>query len=176
MNIIKDIGLKEPYVGITPLVSGEIAEDFTKYYAESEQVPTVIALGVLVDKNGVKKAGGYMISLMPDAGEEEISKIENAIGNAKSISAMLDDNLSLQEIAEIVTGDDNLMVMLKEIHPQYKCDCNKDRFRNGLSAIGKEDLEEIVNEEEQIETVCHFCNKKYIFSKDELEEILNNIK
>lgn len=170
LYVIKDIGLKEPYIGITPLVSGEIAEDFTKYYAESEQKPSVIALGVLVDSNGVKKAGGYFITLMPDATEDDIAQIERAVSEAEPISKMLEKNMTLQQIAETVTGDDNLMVMLKKINPKYECNCNKDRFFKGLATLKKEELEEIFEAQETIETTCEFCNKKYDFTR---EEVLN---
>jgi len=168
LYVMKDIGLKEPYIGITPLVSGEIAEDITKYYAESEQKPSVIALGVLVDSQGVKKAGGYFITLMPDATEEDITQIEKAIQNAEPISKMLEKNMTLQQIAETVTGDDNLMVMLKQIEPKYECNCSKEKFLKGLASIKKEDIEEMFNTQETIETVCDFCNKKYEFKAEEL--------
>ena len=168
LYVIKDIGLKEPYIGITPLVSVEIAEDFTRYYAESEQKPSVIALGVLVDSNGVKKAGGYFITLMPDATEADIAQIEKAVGEAEPISKMLEKNMSLQQIAETVTADDNLMVMLKEIKPKYECNCDKERFLKGLATLKREDLEELFEINETIETTCEFCNKKYEFTKDEV--------
>ena len=167
LYVMKDIGLKEPYVGVTPLVTGEIAEDFTKYFAESEQKPSVIALGVLVDSNGVKKAGGYFITLMPDATEEDISKIEKAVSEAEPIRTMLEKNMSLQEIAETVTGDENLMVLLKEIKPKYECNCSKDRFLRGLATLKLKDLEEIFSTKNTIETVCEFCNKKYEITKEE---------
>lgn len=170
LYVMKDIGLKEPYIGITPLVSGEIAEDFTKYYAESEQKPSVIALGVLVDSNGVKKAGGYFITLMPDATEEDIAQIEKAVSEAEPISKMLEKNMTLQQIAETVTGDDNLMVMLKQINPKYECNCNKEKFLRGLISLKKEEVEEIFSTQETIETVCDFCNKKYEFTADEVLE------
>lgn len=170
LYVIKDLGLKEPYIGITPIVSGEIAEDFAKYFAESEQTPSVVALGVLVDSNGVKKAGGYFITLMPDATEEDIKKIEDAVSKAESISTMLEKNMSLQQIAETVTGDDNLMVLLKEIKPKYECDCDREKFKTGLKSIRKEEIEEIFKEQDTIETVCQFCNKKYHFTKKDIEE------
>lgn len=167
---MKDIGLKEPYIGITPLVSGEIAEDFTKYFAESEQKPSVIALGVLVDSNGVKKAGGYFITLMPDATEEDITQIEKAVGAAEPISKMLEKDMTLQQIAETVTGDENLMVMLKQINPKYECNCNKEKFLKGLVGLKKEEVEELFSTQETIETVCDFCNKKYEFRAEEVLE------
>ena len=170
--VIKDIGLKDPYVGMTPIVSGEIAEDFTNYFATSEQVPTVVALGVLVNKDGVKSAGGYRISLMPDANEEDINKIEKTVKNADSISKMLDDNLSLDEIAKKVTGDENLQVMNEIYSPIYKCNCSREKFERGLIAIGKKELEAIIEEDGKANTICHFCNKEYDFTKEDLEELL----
>lgn len=168
LYVMKDIGLKDPYIGITPLVSGEIAEDFTKYFAESEQKPSVIALGVLVDNNGVKKAGGYFITLMPDATEEDIAQVEKAVQSAEPISKMLEKNMTLQQIAETVTGDDNLMVMLKQINPNYECNCNKEKFLRGLVGLKKEEVEELFSTQETIETVCDFCNKKYEFTAEEV--------
>lgn len=172
MYIIKDIGLKDPYVGMTPIISGEIAEDFTNYFAKSEQTPSVVALGVLVDKNGVKAAGGYQISLMPDATEEEICKIEEAVKNANSISKMLDDKLSLEEIAKIVTGDSNIKIIDESVNPEYKCDCSKEKIERGLIAIGKKELEDIINTDGKADTICHFCNKEYNFTKEDLEKLI----
>jgi len=170
--VIKDIGLKDPYVGMTPIVSGEIAEDFTNYFAKSEQVPTVIALGVLVDKNGVKAAGGYRISLMPDATDDTINKIEKAVNDASSISKMLNDELSLDEIAKNVTGDKNIQILQEEFLSKYKCNCSKEKMEKGLIAIGKKELEDIINTDGKADTVCHFCNKKYHFTKEDLQTLL----
>jgi len=170
--IIKDIGLKEPYIGMTPIVSGEIAEDFTNYFATSEQTPTVVALGVLVDKNGVKAAGGYLITLMPDAGEEEIIQIETALKKADSISKMLDDGKELIEIAEIVTGEQNLMYFEYDNIPSYECNCSKEKMEKSLITIGKEEIKDILEKEGKAELVCHFCNKKYVFDKEDLENML----
>lgn len=175
INVIKDIGLKEPYVGICPLISGEIAEDFAEYFAKSEQKNTAVALGVLVDKNGVKSAGGYIITPMPDATEEEISKIEQAIFKAGAISKMLDQNLSLLEIAKKVTGDENIQIIEEDITPVYECDCSKEHMADGLATLDKTVLKEMIEEDGKAELICHFCNKKYEFSKEELEEILENI-
>ena len=174
--VIKDIGLKDPYVGMTPIVSGEIAEDFTNYFATSEQVPTVVALGVLVNKDGVKSAGGYRISAMPDANDEDLVKIEEAVKNADSISKMLDDNLSLDKIAKKVTGDENLQIMNEDYFPKYKCNCSREKFEKGLIAIGRKELEDIIKEDGKANTVCHFCNKEYNFSKEDLERLLDQSK
>lgn len=171
--IIKDIGLKEPYVGMTPIVSGEIAEDFTNYFATSEQIPTVVALGVLVDKNGVRAAGGYLITLMPDAGEEEIVKIEEALKKADNISKMLDDDKELVEIAEAVTGDMNLMYFEDDIIPEYRCNCSRDKMENNLISIGKDDINDIIKKDGKAELVCHFCNKKYLFTEEDLRKLID---
>lgn len=170
--IIKDIGLKEPYVGMTPIVSGEIAEDFTNYFATSEQTPTVVALGVLVDKNGVRSAGGYLITLMPDATEEEIVKIEEALKKADSISKMLDDGKELIEIAEEVTGDSNLMYFEDDNVPQYVCNCSREKMEKNLITIGKDEIRDIIEKDGKAELVCHFCNKKYVFNEKELRNLI----
>lgn len=172
INVIKDIGLKEPYIGICPLVSGEIAEDFAEYFAKSEQKNTAVALGVLVDKNGVKSAGGYIITPMPDATEEEISKIEQSIFKAGAISRMLDEKLSLIDIAKKVTGDENVEVIEEGIRPVYECDCSKENMADALATLDETELKQMIEEDGKAELVCHFCNKKYDFSKEELEGIL----
>ena len=169
LYVIRDMGLKEPYIGVTPLVSGEIAEDFTKYFAESEQTPSAIALGVLVDKEGVKKAGGYLLTLMPDATEEDIKQIEEALKNAEPVTTMLDKNMSLQQIAETMTNDDNLMVMVGELIPKYSCNCSKEKFVNNLQKLGKKDIDHLFEEQATMETVCQFCNKKYEFRREDIE-------
>ena len=175
INVIKDIGLKDPYIGISPLVSGEIAEDFANYFVNSEQRRSAVALGVLVNKNGVKNSGGYLINAMPDAGEEEIAKVEQAIFKAGAISKMLDQNMSLIEIAKKVTGDENVEIIEENITPLFKCDCSKEHMKNGIATIGKEELQEILETDGKLEVVCHFCNKKYQFSREEIEEILKSI-
>ncbi|CDB32452.1 33 kDa chaperonin 1 [Clostridium sp. CAG:575] len=176
INVIKDIGMKEPYIGVSTITSGEIAEDFAEYFAKSEQKNTAVALGVLVDKNGVKSAGGYMITPMPDATDEEISQIEQSIFKAGAISRMLDEKLSLLEIAKKVTGDNNIEVIEENITPIYECDCSKEHMAEALATLDKNVLKEMIEEDGKAELVCHFCNKKYEFSKEELEDILEKTK
>lgn len=176
LYIIRDIGLKEPYVGLTPLVSGEIAEDFTEYFAKSEQVPTAIALGVLVDKNGVKSAGGYIVQLMPDATEEDISILEKNLSQIPPISKMLENNMSLEDIAGMITGDGMLFMVGEDLLPKYKCDCQKSRIENGLISLGKKELEDIINTDGKAEVECKFCKKKYTFSKEDLEKLKEKCK
>ena len=175
IHVIKDMGLKEPYIGVSNLTSGEIADDFTNYFVNSEQRKVAVALGVLVDKNGVREAGGYIITPMPDATDEEISKVEKGIFEAGAISKMLDDNLSLSEIAKKVTGDKNIKVIEDNKVPKYKCNCSKEKMTEALISIGKKELEDIIREDGKAELVCHFCNTKYNFTKDELEEILRKM-
>ncbi len=172
INVIKDIGLKEPYVGMVPLVSGEIGDDFANYFVKSEGQDAAVAVGVLVDKNGVKSAGGYIIKPMPDATNEDISNIEQNIFKAGAISKMLDEKLSLEEIAKKITGDEDIKLIEDDINPKYQCDCNKKRFERGLISLGKEELKKLIETQDKIETTCQFCNKKYEFTKQELEELL----
>lgn len=175
INVIKDIGLKEPYIGVSPLTSGEIAEDFANYYQTSEQKQTAVALGVLVDKNGVRASGGYIITPMPDATLEEISIVEQSIFKAGAMSRMLDEQLSLKEIAQKITGDQKVQVIDASIEPLYECGCSKEKFAESLVTLGKKELTELIKEDEKAEIICQFCNKKYNFNKEELEEILNKI-
>ena len=170
--VIKDIGLKEPYVGMSKIVSGEIAEDFANYFYISEQKNTAVALGVLVDKNGVRSAGGYIVTAMPDATEDDLFILENRIKEAKSVSQMLDENMSLEEIAKDITGDENIQTVEDGIVPKYECTCNKEKMENALVSIGKEELEKIIVEDKKAELVCNFCNKKYEFSEEELKKII----
>lgn len=173
LNVIKENKItNKTYNGLVPLVSGEIAEDFTEYYAKSEQKPTVVALGVLVNKDGIKSAGGYMINLMPEATEEDIIKLENAVNNADSISKMLEDNKSLEEIAKIVSGDENIEILEEKLETEYNCDCNEDRIKRGIILLNKEDFEEIFKYEEKINVKCEFCNKEYNFYKKDFEKRL----
>ena len=171
INVIKDIGLKKPYIGISPLVSGEIAEDFANYFVNSEQRNSAVALGVLVDKDGVRASGGYLINPMPDATEEEISKIEQAIFKAGAMSKMLDQQLTLEQIAIKITGDENIKTIEENIVPKFKCDCSKEHMSNALISIGKDELTDIIEKEGKAEIICQFCNKKYNFTKEELEKI-----
>lgn len=173
VNVIKDIGLKEPYIGVIPISSGEIAEDFARYFTESEQTRSAVALGVLVDQNGVKKAGGYLLTAMPDATDEDITKIEKSIFEAGAISKMLDDNLSLVEIAKKVTGDKNVKVIQTDMHPIYECDCSKEKIEKALQALDKNEINKIIEEDSKAEIICHFCNKKYLFSKEDLINLVN---
>ncbi len=174
LYVIKDIGLKEPYIGMSKLISGEIAEDFANYYYTSEQKNTAVALGVLVNKDGVKKAGGFIISSLPDATEDELFILENRLKEAMPISKMLEENMSLLEIAKDITGDIHIQVLeQQEKEPRYECSCSKEKMARGLQTIGKEELQKIIEEDKKAETVCQFCNKKYEFNEEELKSLIS---
>lgn len=177
INVIRENEItKGKYNGLIPLVSGEIAEDFAEYFAKSEQKPSAVALGVLVNKDGVKRSGGYIINPLPNCEEEIISKIEETLQNAKPISEMLDEGLTLVEIAKKVTGDENIEVLEDDLDVQYKCTCTKDRIERGIISLGKTEISNIIQEDGKLEAKCQFCNRKYEFSKEELEALLKKSK
>ena len=176
LNVIKDIGLKEPYIGMVPLVSGEIAEDFASYFVTSEQTNTAVNLGVLVDSKGVKQSGGYIVTPMPDATEDDLFILENRIREQEPISKMLEKHMTLLEIAKDLTGDEKAQIIEQDIMPLYECDCSKEKIEKGLISLGKKELQDIIQTEIKIETVCHFCNQKYSFTKEELQKLVGNMK
>lgn len=176
--VIKDLGLKEPYNGFVPITSGEIAEDIAAYYALSEQIPTVCALGVLVNPDlTVKKSGGYIIQLLPAANGDEkiISKLEENIRKMKPISELLSNGVSIEEIVKAAL-DGFEVEILETCAPEYKCGCSRERFKKALKSLGKAQLAEFAEDKKDIETQCQFCNKIYSFSHEELEKIINSIK
>ena len=176
LYVVKDIGMKEPYVGNIPLVSGEIAEDITAYYAYSEQIPTVCGLGVLVNPDlTIKRAGGYLIQLLPGATEEEITMLENNLKNVPSITKFFEENKTVYDVIDTLLDGFNPNV-LDEDTVQYACDCNRQRVEKALISIGEKDLQEIYNEEEQIEMGCQYCDKKYYFTKNDIGKMLKSIK
>lgn len=172
LQVIKDMGLKEPYVGQTELVTGEIADDLTYYYATSEQLPSSVALGVLMNKNNtVKQAGGFIIQLMPFAEEEIIDKLEKRISEITSITALLDDNQTPEMILEHILGEFGLSI-LDRMPTKFDCNCSKERVEKAIVSIGKKDIQEMIDDNQPIEVNCHFCNSHYIFNVEELEEII----
>lgn len=171
--IIKDFGLAEKYTTTSPIVSGEIAEDFTYYFAMSEQVPSAVSLGVLVDvDNSILAAGGFVVQVLPFASEESISKLEQVIANIKPISTLIHEGNSLEDIAKILFKDDYRVLDSKEVG--FKCSCSKEKYADALVTLGKEELEDMANEE-NIETVCSFCNEKYNFSKQEIKDLIEKL-
>lgn len=172
LSVIKDIGLKEPYVGQTILVSGEIAEDLTYYYATSEQTPSSVALGVLMNKdNTVRQAGGFIIQLMPGAEEAVIDKLEKKLGEITSVTALMDVGNTPEMILNYVLGEFGLEI-LDKIPASFYCNCEKQRVAKALISIGRKELQDMIDEGKEIEVNCHFCNKNYNFSVDELKEML----
>lgn len=172
LSVIKDIGLKEPYVGQTDLISGEIAEDLTYYFAVSEQTPSSVGLGVLMNKdNTVRQAGGFILQLMPDASEETISALEQKLSGVSSVTAMLDSGMTPEDIVRLLLGDMDLE-LLEQTPASFYCGCSKERFARGLASIQKSDIQEMIREGKDIETCCQFCNARYIFTPQELEALL----
>lgn len=172
LSVVKDLGLKEPYVGVTPLVSGEIAEDIASYYATSEQVPTVCSLGVLVNPDlSVKSAGGFLIQLLPFADEKCIDIIEKNLKNIRPISAMLADGISPEEIADMLMDGLN-PEPLDSANPVYKCDCSRERTEKVLISLGKQELQSIIDDGKDISISCHFCGKEYNFTTEEVGKLI----
>ncbi|MCR5624875.1 MAG: Hsp33 family molecular chaperone HslO [Lachnospiraceae bacterium] len=174
LNVIRDTGLKEPYNSSTELVSGEVAEDITYYFAVSEQVPSSVGLGVLMNKsNYVQKAGGFIIQVMPGASEETISKLEAALGNVTSVTSMLDSGLTPTGMLETILADFNVTV-LDTIYPKYTCDCSREKVEKAILSAGRKEIESMILEGKPIFTSCRFCGKQYSFSILELEELLKS--
>ncbi len=174
LNVIKDLGLKEPYIGYVKLISGEIAEDITYYFASSEQIPSAVALGVLTNSEDlIQSAGGFIIQLMPDAEENTISNIEKKISTLPSLTKLLSEGKTPEDILELVLGEMNLKIGDKT-SCQYKCNCSRERMERGLVSLGKDEIESMIKEQHGAETCCHFCNSKYQFSENDLVSLLEN--
>ncbi len=172
LSVIQDIGLKEPYVGQTILVSGEIAEDLTYYYATSEQTPSSVALGVLMNRdNTVKQAGGFIIQLMPDASEEVVSALEKRVGEISSVTSLLDEGMSPEEILGQILGDMDLEIT-DRTGTRFFCDCHKERVEKALISIGRQELQSMIDDGKPVEINCHFCNANYEFTVEELRGLL----
>ena len=172
LRVIKDMGLKEPYVGQTVLQTGEIAEDLTYYFATSEQVPSCVGLGVLMEKdNTVRQAGGFIIQLMPFTEDEVISKLEENIKKFPSVTTVLDQGKTAEEMLGILL--DGMDLEITDTMPaQFYCNCDKKRVEKAIISIGKKDIEEMIAENKDIEVNCHFCNTSYTFSVEELKVLL----
>ena len=176
MNVIKDMGLKEPYVGQTVLQTSEIAEDLTYYFATSEQVPSSVGLGVLMEKdNTVKQAGGFIIQLMPFTEEKVISQLEENLKNVTSVTTMLEEGHTPESLLETLLKGFEIEIN-ETIPTQFYCNCDKDRVEKALISVGRKELQEMIDEGKEIELNCHFCNRNYIFSVEELKSILKRCK
>lgn len=172
LMVIKDIGMKEPITGTVALVNGEIAEDLTRYFAESEQLPSACALGVLVGTDqSVKQAGGYLVQLMPGVTDAEIDRLEANIAKAGAMTSMLERGMSLEDVVHAVL--DGFDVEIFDPSPVgYRCGCSREKVVRALISLGRNELQKLIDEEEQTELTCQFCDKVYPFGRDELREIL----
>lgn len=172
LSVIKDIGLKDPYVGQTILVTSEIAEDLTYYFATSEQTPSSVALGVLMERdNTVKQAGGFILQMMPGASEEVISALEKRLGEITSITALLDAGNTPEMILEHILGDFGLEI-LDKLPTAFSCNCSGERIEKALISVGKQELQSMIEDGKTIEVNCHFCNKHYPVTVERLKELL----
>lgn len=172
LNVIKDTGLKEPYNGQVNLVSGEIAEDLTYYYATSEQVPSTVGLGVLMDKdNTVKQAGGFIIQVMPDADENVIDRLEESINNIKSVTELLDSGMKPEDILRHIIKKDSVQI-LDTIPVKYHCNCSEEKVLKVVASLGHKDLQEIIEDGRPVEINCQFCGSHYVFGTKELEKFV----
>lgn len=176
LNIVKDLGMNEPYVGVCPLVSGEIAEDVTQYFQQSEQIPSACALGVRVNKDlSVKSAGGFLVQLLPGADDAVVDVIEKNLSKISSVSKMIADGQSADDIIGILFEGLEYDI-LDRSECDYKCTCSRERYARVLKSLGKEELQNLINENKPIETVCSFCNSKYVFSIEDAKKIFDQIK
>ena len=177
LSVAKDLGLKEPYTGQVPIVTGEIAEDMTYYFARSEQIPTAISLGVLVDKDQtIKAAGGFMIQLMPEAGEDIAAELEERMRTLPPVTEMIDKGMSAEDILFYVTEGYSMIAENKGLVPEYRCKCSRRRMERALISIGKKELGDIINEQGEAEITCQFCDNRYLFNKNDLEKLLKEAK
>ena len=173
--VTKNLGMKEPYNGFVPITSGEIAEDITYYYAISEQIPTVCALGVLVDTDlSVKKAGGYILQLLPFTENEIIEKIEKNLARVKPVTQLLEEGMDIEDIVrDVLSGFDVEVIYTEDV--AYKCKCSREKIEATLVGLGREELEGMHRDLPQVDVKCHFCNTEYSFSKTDIENILKKI-
>ena len=176
MSIIKDIGMREPYAGKIELVTGEIAEDLTYYFAQSEQTPSAIGLGVLVETDtSIRRAGGFIIQLLPDATDEMIDKLEKKLATIPYVSDLLDMGATPEDILQMILGDFDLNI-LDKVPTTFYCNCTRERVEKALISIGKEELEKIIREDKKANLHCHFCSKEYDFNEEQLVALLEEAK
>lgn len=176
LSVVKDIGLRDYFTGQVPIVSGELGEDFTYYFASSEQVPSSVGVGVLVNPdNSILAAGGFIIQLMPFTDDETITKIENRLENMEQVSKLIKRGLTPEELLEVILEKDKIK-FLEKIPVSFTCNCSKERFGNAIMGLGRAEIEDMIHEDGQAEVHCHFCNETYLFTKEELEELKRESK
>lgn len=172
LHVMKDMGMKEPYVSTITLQTGEIADDLTYYFAASEQVPSVVALGVLMNRdNTVRQAGGFIVQLMPFTSEEIISRLEEKLTKITSVTELLEEGKTPEELLESVLGEFGLEIT-DRMPVSFRCDCSRERVEKVLLSLGKKDLQEMIDEGKEVELHCHFCNRNYTFSVEEVERLM----
>lgn len=177
MSVVKDLGMRDMFSGQTPIVSGEIAEDFTYYFATSEQVPSSVGLGVLVNPdNSILAAGGFIIQLMPGCEEETIEAIEKHLASIEPISKMIEKGYTPEQLLQAVLGEEANVEVLSSLPVSFKCQCSKERYGSAIMGLGVQEIEEMIEEQGAIETQCHFCLETYDFSKEELQGLVNEIQ
>ncbi|PJN90760.1 Hsp33 family molecular chaperone HslO, partial [Bacillus sp. mrc49] len=171
LTVVKDIGLRDNFSGQVPIVSGELGEDFTYYFATSEQVPSSVGVGVLVNPdNSILAAGGFIIQLLPGTSDETISKIESRLSTIEPVSKMIQRGLTPEEILTEILGEGNVNI-LEKMDVEFSCQCSRERIANALISLGKDEIRDIIETEGKAEAQCHFCNETYQFSKEDLEEL-----
>ncbi|MBL3819841.1 MULTISPECIES: redox-regulated molecular chaperone HslO [Bacillus cereus group] len=175
VTVIKDIGMREPFIGQSPIVSGELGEDFTYYFAVSEQTPSSVGVGVLVNgDDSILAAGGFILQIMPGAQEETISFIEERLQKIPPVSTLIEQGLSPEELLYAVLGEDKVKV-LETMDVQFNCTCSRERIESVLISLGKTELEQVREEEEETEVHCHFCNERYKFTKEDITNLIENL-
>lgn len=174
INVIRDLKLKEPFIGSTPIISGEIGEDFAYYFMVSEQVPSSVSVGALVNTDSIAEAcGGFIIQLMPNTKEEVITELEERLKLMPTMSDMLNSGLTPEEIVYNITKDAKI---IETVPVEFTCNCSKERFERGILSLGYDEIEAMIKEDGKADTVCHFCGNEYHFSKEDLEKIANEAK
>jgi len=174
LHVIKDLGMREPYSGSVPLISGELAEDFTLYFAESEQTPSAVGLGVLVDTDGsVLHAGGFIVQIMPGLPESRLEQLERAVAAMPHVTALLDQGETPESMLGFLVGDD--LNIHERVEPVFRCKCSRERVEQTLITLGTEELRSLIDEDGQAEVHCHFCNENYFFERTELEALHSRV-
>ncbi|HPI99313.1 MAG TPA: Hsp33 family molecular chaperone HslO [Enterococcus sp.] len=174
-TVIKDLGLKEPFSGQTPIVSGELGEDFTYYLAVSEQIPSAVGLSVLVNTDDtIKTAGGFMLQVMPGASDEVIEALEERLKNLPNVSSLLEEGKTPEDILEIIFEGEAVMI-LEDSPVQFKCECSKEKFATAIITLGTSEIQAMIDEDHGAEAICSFCGEKYYFDEPELEELIQEI-
>lgn len=176
LSVVKDIGMRDHFSGQTEIVSGELGEDFTYYFVVSEQVPSAVGVGVLVNPdNSILAAGGFIIQLLPGTDDETINLIESKINNMTPVSKLIEKGLTPEQLIEEILGKENVK-FLETVPVHFQCKCSRERFESAIISLGKDEIQEIITEDGEAETHCHFCNAKYNFTKEELEQMLDQAK